>query len=119
MRKYRTEIVLVLLLLLIRPLQNTLFFKHFTPVFNGLFKMNCFEVCTALFLIVVYLMSSCVNLAFFGTRGPLKRLFHSRFKMAHSCQKRSNLQTNELNTAFFCSTSPLKAPNLLKSLKLA
>jgi hypothetical protein len=27
--------------------------------------------------------------------------------------------TNELNTRFFCSTSPLKAPNRLKSLKLA
>jgi hypothetical protein len=29
------------------------------------------------------------------------------------------LHTNELNTTFFCSTSPLKAPNHLKSLKLA
>jgi hypothetical protein len=37
--------------------------------------------------IVVYLTSSCVNWAFFGTRGPLKRSFHSRFKLAHSCQK--------------------------------
>jgi hypothetical protein len=27
--------------------------------------------------------------------------------------------TNELNTIFFCSTSSLKAPNRLKSLKLA
>jgi hypothetical protein len=36
----------------------------------------------------------------------------------HECQKRPNLHTNELNT-FFCSTSPLKAPNRLKSLKLA
>jgi hypothetical protein len=25
--------------------------------------------------------------SFFGTRGPLKRSFHSRFKMAHSCKK--------------------------------
>jgi hypothetical protein len=24
---------------------------------------------------------------FFGTRGPLKRSFHSRFKLVHSCQK--------------------------------
>jgi hypothetical protein len=38
---------------------------------------------------------------------------------AHECQKRPNLQTNELNTTFFCSTTPLKAPNRLKSLKLA
>jgi hypothetical protein len=53
-----------------------------------------------------------VNWAFFGTSGPLK-------KMAHSCQKRPNLHTNELNTTFFCSTIPLKAPNRLKPLKLA
>jgi hypothetical protein len=45
--------------------------------------------------------------------------FHSRFKMAHACQKGPNLHTNELNTTFFCSTSPLKAPNRLKPLKLA
>jgi hypothetical protein len=34
-------------------------------------------------------------------------------------KKRPNLHTNELNTTFFCSTSPLKAPNRLKPLKLA
>jgi hypothetical protein len=45
--------------------------------------------------------------------------FHSRFKIAHACQKRPNLHTNELNTTFFCSTSPLKAPIRLKPLKLA
>jgi hypothetical protein len=50
--------------------------------------------------IVVYLMSSCVN-------------------WAYSCQKKSNLHTNELHTTFFCSTRALKAPNRLKSLKLA
>jgi hypothetical protein len=27
------------------------------------------------------------QLGFFDTRGPLKRSFHSRFKLAHSCQK--------------------------------
>jgi hypothetical protein len=69
------------------------------------------------------------KLGFFGTRGPLKHSFHSRFKMAHTsetsvlkaheCQKRLNLHTNELNTTIFCSTSPLKAPNRLKPLKLA
>jgi hypothetical protein len=69
--------------------------------------------------IVVYLTSLCVNWAFFGTRGPLKRSLHSRFKRAHSCQKRPSLHTNELNTTFFGSTSLLKAPNRLKSLKLA
>jgi hypothetical protein len=31
-------------------------------------------------LLVVYLMSACVNWAFFGTRGPLKRSFDLRFK---------------------------------------
>jgi hypothetical protein len=33
----------------------------------------------------LYSTRSCVNWAFFGTRGPLKRSFHSRFKMVHSC----------------------------------
>jgi hypothetical protein len=33
--------------------------------------------------------------------------------------KRPNLHKNELNTKNFCSTSSLKAPNRLKSLKLA
>jgi hypothetical protein len=37
---------------------------------------------------------------------------------AHECHKEPNLHTNELNTMFFCSTSPLKASNRLKSLKL-
>jgi hypothetical protein len=37
---------------------------------------------------------------------------------AHECHKEPNLHTNELNTTFFCSTSPLKALNRLKSLKL-
>jgi hypothetical protein len=31
------------------------------------------------------------------TRGPLKRSFHSRFKLAHSCQKKPNLHANSLN----------------------
>jgi hypothetical protein len=42
----------------------------------------------------LYSTRSCVNWAFFSTRVPLKRSFHSRFKMAHSCQKRPNLHTN-------------------------
>jgi hypothetical protein len=45
----------------------------------------------------LYSPRSCVNWAFFGTRGPLKRSFHSRFKLAHSCQKKANLHTNSLN----------------------
>jgi hypothetical protein len=38
---------------------------------------------------------------------------------AYEYQKKPNLHTNKLNTKLFCSTSPLKAPNRLKSLKLA
>jgi hypothetical protein len=37
------------------------------------------------------------KLSFFGTRGPLKRSFHSPFKLAHSCQKKPNLHANSLN----------------------
>jgi hypothetical protein len=37
------------------------------------------------------------KLGLFGTRGHLKRSFYSRFKLAHSCQKRPNLHTNSLN----------------------
>jgi hypothetical protein len=44
---------------------------------------------------------SCVNWAFFGIRGPLKRSFHSRFKMAHACQKSPNLHTNSSNKLLF------------------
>jgi hypothetical protein len=58
--------------------------------------------------IVAYLTSS-VQIGLFLA-------FHSRFKLAHSFQKKPNLHKNELNTTFFCSTSPLKAPNRLKSL---
>jgi hypothetical protein len=46
---------------------------------------------------ILYSTRSCANWAFFGTRGPLKRSFHSRFKLAHSCQRKSNLHTNSLN----------------------
>jgi hypothetical protein len=35
----------------------------------------------------VVLNSFVCQLGFFGTRGPLKRSFHSRFKLAHSYQK--------------------------------
>jgi hypothetical protein len=45
----------------------------------------------------LYSTRSCVNWTFFGTRGPLKRSFHSRFSLAHSYQKKPNLHTNSLN----------------------
>jgi hypothetical protein len=69
--------------------------------------------------IVVYLTSLCVNWAFFDTSGPFKNTSETSVLKAHECHKGPNLHTNELNTTFFCSTSPLKAPNRLKSLKLA
>jgi hypothetical protein len=37
------------------------------------------------------------KLDFFGTRRPLKRSLHSRFNLAHSYQKETNLHTNSLN----------------------
>jgi hypothetical protein len=37
------------------------------------------------------------KLGFFGTRGALKRSFHSRLKMAHLQEKRPDLHTNSLN----------------------
>jgi hypothetical protein len=49
----------------------------------------------------LYSTSSCVNWAFFGTPGHLKRSFYWRFKLAHSCQKRPNLHTNSLNKLLY------------------
>jgi hypothetical protein len=49
----------------------------------------------------LYSTRSCANWAFFGTRGPLKSSFHSRFKLVHSCQKKPNLHTNSLNKLLF------------------
>jgi hypothetical protein len=65
--------------------------------------------------IVVYLTSSCVNWASLAWVSQFK----TSVLKAYECQKRPNLHTNELKTTFFCSTSPLKAPNRLKSFKLA
>jgi hypothetical protein len=45
----------------------------------------------------VVLNSFVCKFGFFCTRGPLKRSFHSRFKLAHSWQRKSNLHTNSLN----------------------
>jgi hypothetical protein len=56
----------------------------------------------------LYLTCSCVNWAFFGTRGPLNRSFHSRFKMAHACQKRPNLHTNSSNKLLFSLTQKIQ-----------
>jgi hypothetical protein len=43
----------------------------------------------------LYSIRSCVNWAFFW------HSFHSRFKLAHSCQKKPNLHTNSLNKLLF------------------
>jgi hypothetical protein len=45
----------------------------------------------------LYSTRFCVDCAFFGARGPLKRSFHSRLIMSHLWKKRPNLHTNSLN----------------------
>jgi hypothetical protein len=56
----------------------------------------------------LYSTRSCVNWAFFGTRGSLKRSFHSRFKMAHACQKGPiYTSTRQINYYFQHSTTSL------------
>jgi hypothetical protein len=63
-------------------------------------------------IIVIYLTSSCVILAFFGMSGPVSdHSSETRVLKIHESQKKPKLHKNELNTTFFCSTSPLKAPN--------
>jgi hypothetical protein len=79
--------------------------SEITQLITRLLMPEWIKFPTTLGEIVVYLTSLCVNWAFFGTRVRVP--------------KRPNLHTNELNTTFFCSTSPLKAPNRLKPLKLA
>jgi hypothetical protein len=49
----------------------------------------------------LYSTRSCVNWAFYGTHGLLKRSFPSRFKLPHSCHKEPNLHTNLLNKLLF------------------
>jgi hypothetical protein len=44
----------------------------------------------------------------YSTRGPLKRSFHSRFKMAHACQKGPNLHTNSSNKLLLGAMKPNK-----------
>jgi hypothetical protein len=62
---------------------------HYSPLINCLplfYRLNVdifLTILERLRLIAVYLTSSCVNWALYGTRGPLKRSFHSRFKLAH------------------------------------
>jgi hypothetical protein len=62
----------------------------------------------------LYSTRSCVNWPFFGTRGPLKPSFHSRFKMAHACQKRPNLHTNSSNKLLFLALNFRLVVNMLQ-----
>jgi hypothetical protein len=55
---------------------------------------------------VVYLMSSCVNWAFFLTSGPLLNASETSVLKARECQKRPNLHKNELNKRFFGRRAP-------------
>jgi hypothetical protein len=49
---------------------------------------------------VVFTSFVC-QLGFFGTRGPLKRSFHSRLKLVHSCQKNTiYTRTRQINYYF-------------------
>jgi hypothetical protein len=57
----------------------------------------------------LYSTRSCVNWAFFETRGHLKRSFHSRFKLTHSCQNKPNLHTNSLNKLLFSTSVSQRA----------
>jgi hypothetical protein len=50
---------------------------------------------------LVYLMSSCVNWAFFLTSGPFLNASETSILKAHEYQKTPNVHTNELNTTFF------------------
>jgi hypothetical protein len=56
--------------------------------------------------IIIYLTSSCVIWAFFGMSGP-------------RVPKKRKLHKNELNTTFFCSTSPPKGSKWLKIFKIS
>jgi hypothetical protein len=51
------------------------------------------------------------QLGFFGTRGPLKRSFHSHFKLAHSYYKEPNLHTNSLHKVDSSCKKPLAICN--------
>jgi hypothetical protein len=77
-------------------------FKRF-GAFNGLVEQKN----------VVFNSFVCKLGLFWHEWASLKRVLK-----VHEYLKGPNLHTNELNTTFFCWTSPLEAPNRLKSLKL-
>jgi hypothetical protein len=67
----------------------------------------------------LYSSRSCVNWAFFGTSGPLRRSFYSRSKLAHSCQKKGPIYTKtSLIQCFFFFDEPLKGSKSLKIFKI-
>jgi hypothetical protein len=69
--------------------------------------------------IVIYLTSSCVILAFFGTRGPLKLSFHSSFKLVHSSQKKAKITQERVEYNVFLFDEPLKSSKSLKIFKIS
>jgi hypothetical protein len=82
------------------------------PIRN-VFTVIFHNTCLCKNKIVVYSTSLCVNWALKTAR------LHSRFKMAHACQKRPNLHTNELNTTFFLFDEPLKGSKSRKTFKIS
>jgi hypothetical protein len=72
-------------------------------------------------IIIVYLTNSCVNWEFFWHEwASLKREWNERFKGPRVPKKKAQFTHERVEyNFFFCSTSPLKASNQLKSLKLA
>jgi hypothetical protein len=69
-------------------------------------------------IIVIYLTSSCVIWTFFGMSASLKLECNESFKGPRVPKKRK-LHKNELNTTFFCSTSPPKGSKWLKIFKIS
>jgi hypothetical protein len=80
-------------------MNNDIYIERFYKKYDGIFKD-------------VKSYNSCLFDEFVCKLG---RFWHEGAILnAHECQKRPNLHTNELNTTFFCSTSPLKAPKPVK-----
>jgi hypothetical protein len=66
---------------------------------------------------VVFSSFMC-QLGFFGTPGPLKRSFHSRFKLAHSCHK-TPIYTRTRQINYYYIISGIKAILQDSSVKIA
>jgi hypothetical protein len=63
-------------------------------------------------VIVVYLTSSCVIWAFFGTAwASLKLACHASFKLAHAVPKKAQITQERVEYNGFLFDEPPKAPN--------